>query len=201
LRRLGGAAARAQADCTKVVLGPGTGLGVAALVPAGGRWQAVASEGGHVTFGPCSGDEEPVFARMRVQGPGSAEAVLSGPGIARLHRAMHAGTAALAPRDIAARALAGDPRATATIRLFTRLLGRFAGDAALTFKATGGVYISGGVARRLGPLLDGEIFRTAFEAHPPYEEMLKAIPTFVVTYEQPGLLGCAALADMTMSPL
>ena len=58
-----------------------------------------------------------------------------------------------------------------------RLLGRFAGDVALIFKAFGGVYIAGGVASRLGPLLDEWTFRAAFESHPPHEHLLKEIPT------------------------
>ena len=194
VRPLGRGGAVARPECAKVVLGPGTGLGVAALVPVADGWQAVPSEGGHVSFSAASAEEEPIFARLRAQGPGSAETVLSGPGIARLHAAMHPGAAPIPPRTITAQALAGDKTAQATIRLFTRLLGRFAGDVALTFKAMGGVYISGGVVRRLGPLLEDEIFRAAFEAHPPYQALLKAIPTYVVIFEQPGLLGCAALA-------
>src|SRR3984893_17035011 len=49
----------------KIVLGPGTGLGVAALLPAGGRWHVVASEGGHASVGPQAPDEIEVFAQLR----------------------------------------------------------------------------------------------------------------------------------------
>ena len=77
--------------------------------------------------------------------------------------------------------------------LFVRLLGRFAGELALTFKALGGVYITGGVAAGLGSLLDDRQFRAAFEAHPPHQKFLQAIPTLHITCEQPGLIGCAAL--------
>ncbi len=196
VRRLGRGDTAARPDCAKVVLGPGTGLGVAALVPVADGWQAVPSEGGHVSFSAASAEEEPIFTRLRGEAPGSAETVLSGPGIARLHAAMHPGVTPIPPRTITAQALAGDASAQATIRFFTRLLGRFAGDVALTFKALGGVYITGGVVRRLGPLLDDEIFRAAFEAHPPYQALLKETPTYVITFEQPGLLGCAALAAL-----
>jgi glucokinase len=202
VRRLGGDAdaALARPESAKVVLGPGTGLGVAALVPVAEGWQAVPSEGGHCSFGADSSDEEPIFARLRAQDPGSAETVLSGPGIARLHAALHPGAALLRPRTIVGQALAGDASAQATIRLFTRLLGRFAGDIALTFKATGGVYLGGGVVRRLGSLLDAGIFRAAFEGHPPHQALLEGIPTYVMTFEQPGLLGCAALAAQMARP-
>jgi glucokinase len=190
-------AACAPSPGAKLVLGPGTGMGVAALVPAGERWQAVASEGGHISFGPASADEEPIFARLRERGRVSAETILSGPGLARLHAAMHPATVQFAPETIVAHALAGDRVTTATIRMFVRLLGRFAGDVALIFKATGGVYVTGGVAIGLGPLLDGKVFREAFEAHPPYQKLLAAIPTYLVTCVQPGLIGCAALADVS----
>jgi glucokinase len=194
VRKLGQGAGARSLHGAKVVLGPGTGLGVAALVLAGDGWQAVASEGGHVTFGAASKTEETVFARLREDGPVSAEMALSGPGLQRLHSALHPGAAPLAAETVVAHALEGDPAAGATIRLFVTLLGRFAGDVALTFKAVGGVYVTGGVTTGLGALLDEEVFRVAFEAHPPYADLLKGIPTFLITCAQPGLLGCAALA-------
>jgi glucokinase len=177
----------------KVVLGPGTGLGVAALLPQHEGWRAVASEGGHVSFGPAAADEIPVFARLAAAGVVSAETAISGPGLERLFRALHPG-AALTAQAIAAQAQDGDARARATVDLFVRLLGRFAGDVALTFRATGGVYVAGGVAHKLSSLIDENIFRAAFEAHPPYQALLQAIPTFLVTCAEPGLLGCAAYA-------
>ena len=185
----------AQAHGVKVALGPGTGLGVAALVPAGSDWQVVASEGGHASFGPGTTEEEPVFARLRDEcGQVSAEMVLSGPGLMRLHRALHPDAAPLSCEAIVTSAQGGEPAARATAALFVRLLGRFAGDVALTFKATGGVYVCGGVALGLGALLDGATFRAAFEAHPPYQKLLGAIPAAVITCSEPGLVGCAAVA-------
>jgi glucokinase len=180
----------------KVVLGPGTGLGVAALLPANGRWHVLASEGGHASFGPQEADEVEVFARLREEcGWVSAEAILSGPGLVRLARALDPGAVRHEPDTLVAGALACEPAAQAAARLFVRLLGRFAGGLALTFKALGGVYIAGGVACGLGPLLDDPQFRTAFEAHPPHTSLLKTIPTLLITCEQPGLIGCAAVPD------
>jgi glucokinase len=75
------------------------------------------------------------------------------------------------------------------------LLGRFAGDMALVFKATGGVYVTGGVAQGLGDDFDIAGFRAAFETHPPYADLLGRIPTNLIMRRQPGLLGCAALAQ------
>jgi glucokinase len=182
----------------KLVLGPGTGLGVAALLPAAGRWHVVASEGGHAAFGPQAADEAEVFARLRdAVGHVSAESVLSGPGLVRLARALDPDAAYSESQTIVAGALSREPSALMATRLFVRLLGRFAGSLALTFKALGGVYIAGGVAGGLGPLLDDPQFRAAFEAHPPYQALLAAIPTLLITCEEPGLIGCAALAQAT----
>jgi glucokinase len=168
-RRLGPGTPRL--DGVKVVLGPGTGLGVAALLPVGGRWHVLPSEGGHASFGAQAPDEEPVFARLHQElGVVSAEMLLSGPGLMRLARA--------------------------AAQMFIRLLGRFAGGLALTFKALGGVYIAGGVSAGLAPLIDETQFRAGFEAHPPHEGMLKSIATLLVTYHEPGLLGCAALSEL-----
>jgi glucokinase len=141
-----------------------------------------------------------VFARLRNEcGNVSAECVLSGPGLVRLARALHPHALFTAPETIVAGALAREPSALAATRLFVRLLGRFAGSMALTFKALGGVYLSGGVAGGLGPLLDEPQFRQAFEAHPPYQELLKAIPTLLIACEEPGLIGCGALAQSMMA--
>lgn len=179
----------------KVVLGPGTGLGVAALVPlADGSWQPVATEGGHVSFGAANKEEEPVFARLHADGPVSAESVVSGSGLPRLHRALNPGASMLPAEEIVAQAQAGQAPAEMTIGLFVRLFGRFAGDVALTFKATGGVYVAGGVTAKLGRLFDEASFRAAFEAHPPYQALMQSIPTYLVTAKNPGLIGGAALA-------
>lgn len=180
----------------KLALGPGTGLGVAALVPFGEHFHVLSSEGGHASFGPQAPDEIDVFTRLMAEhGHVSAETILSGPGLARLWHALDPGAPARTPETIVARAHAGEAAAQAAMRLFVRLLGRFSGGLALTFKAVGGVYIAGGVASRFGPLLDAHEFRAAFEAHPPYEVMLKDIPTLLMGRTEPGLIGCAVLAQ------
>jgi glucokinase len=187
-------------DGTRVVFGPGTGLGVAALVPSGARWQVVATEGGHVSFGPARDDEEAIFARLRVQcGAVSAETILCGPGLERLYRAMHGDAATPSSAEIVGRAHEGNGAARDCVMLFARLFGRFAGDLALMFKALGGVYVGGGVARRIGALLDDATFREAFEDHPPYAHLLRRIPTILITLDEPGLLGCAAVAEEMMA--
>lgn len=178
----------------KAIFGPGTGLGVAGVVQLAGRWTVLPSEGGHASFGPAQDDEIEVFARLRSEcGFVSVERVLSGPGLERLHRAMHPGASATAAAIVDA-AHAGDESALATAAMFVRLIARYAGDIALTFKALGGVYIGGGVARRMAPSIDEAAFRAAFERHPPYEHLLRRVGTTLITLDEPGLLGCAAVA-------
>jgi glucokinase len=187
-------------DGARAVLGPGTGLGVGALVPASGGWQVVPSEGGHVLFGAADDIEEPVFVRMRADAGGSlsAEKVLSGPGLVRLHRALHGSDALATSEAILAAARGGDAASRITAEWFVRLLGRFAGDVALTFKATGGVHIAGGVAFGLGALFDAAVFRQAFENHPPYQKLLGDIPAHLIACPEPGLVGCSAAAEHLM---
>ncbi len=198
LRALGRAAATRRGP--RAVLGPGTGLGVAALVPHGEEWVALASEGGHVSFGPATPEERAVFERL---GSGSelvtAETAISGPGLERIYRALNPFGIPLEARTIVAQARVGSAEARAAIDMFVRLLGRFAGDVALTFKATGGVYIAGGVALKIGPLLDPAVFRAAFENHPPYGDLLAAIPTWLITCTEPGLIGCSAVAQRALA--
>jgi glucokinase len=184
----------------KLAIGPGTGLGVAALVPFAEGYRAIATEAGHMSFGPAYPDEQIIFHRLlEKQAPLSVEHVLSGSGLARLHRAMHPDLLALKPEMILRQADAGDRAARATIAMFVRLLGRFAGDMVLAFRATGGVYVAGGVAEKLGSLFDAALFRAAFERHPPYENLLKTIPSALIVCPEPGLIGCAAVAEQLLA--
>jgi glucokinase len=186
-------------DGTKVAIGPGTGLGIAAIARTGADYQVFPSEGGHVSFGPAAADETLLFDAVRTElGYVSAEALLSGAGLVRIYRVMAPGAPPRTTREIAAAAAAGDAAAVATAAMFSRLLGRFAGDAALVFKATGGVYIAGGVARALGDFL-GDEFRHAYQEHPPYQHLLADIPVFLITRKEPGLLGSAAIAQRLLA--
>jgi len=79
--------------------------------------------------------------------------------------------------------------------LFTRWLGRVAGNLALVAGARGGVFLAGGILPRWAARFDVAEFRRGFEDKAPYTEWLRAIPTFIVTHPQPGLLGLAVLAE------
>ncbi len=186
----------------RVVLGPGTGFGAAALVPYSDRLAIVSTEAGHTDIGPVDTFEEKVWhALERVEDRITVETVLSGPGLARLHAAVrHVRTGEPAEKiDPAAVTQAGmkasDPHAAEALELFGRVLGRVCGDLALTFLATGGVYIGGGIAPRIVKLLQQGGFRAAFERKAPFSAMMRAIPTSVITVHDPAFTGLAALAS------
>ncbi len=184
---------RPRAPC--VALGPGTGLGAAGLLPEpAGGWRAVAGEAGHMTLAAADEDEALLLGEIRRRlGHVSAERLLSGPGLALLHRALTGDwQSALSPAEIAARAADGDPAASAAIGHFSRFLATVASDLALVFAAGGGVYLSGGVLRRLGPLFDADAYRARFVDKGRFADYLAPIPTLLVRHETPALLGLAA---------
>jgi glucokinase len=178
------------------VIGPGTGLGVAACVPAGDTWVALASEGGHVTAAASDDFESEVFRAIRPQHAHiSAERVLSGTGLPLLHRAVATvrGRTAeeLAPEEVTRRALAGDGDCSATIDVFCAMLGTFAGNVALTVGARGGVFIAGGVALKLGPTLARSRFRERFEAKGRFAAYMAGIATGLIVAPHVALAGAA----------
>ena len=176
----------------KLAIGPGTGLGAALYLTDAQR--VLPTEAGHMSFGPAQSDEDAAFAKLRARlGPLSAESVLAGRGLPLLHAALTGGEPEM-PEALGRRIAAREPGTAATMALYTRLLGRFAGDLALAFRAGGGVYLAGGVAQRLKDFIDPGIFGAAFVAHPPYEEWLGGVPIRLITAEEPGLIGCAAVA-------
>jgi glucokinase len=188
--------AEGQPDGTRVVLGPGTGFGVSAL--AGGV--VVASEGGHAAFAPGDEIEDEVLRLLRADyGRVSIERVLSGPGICGLHRCLAriAGRTVEThdPAAITRAALAGDPASLDTLMRFCGILGAVAGDLALTFGATGGVFIAGGIPPRILDLLDASTFRERFEDKGRFQGYLADIPTQVILHPHAALVGAAQAAN------
>ncbi len=191
LLQVGGRALDPKAP--RVVIGAGTGLGVATLVPAGNAWVVIPGEGGHSDLAPVDESQEQVWARLRGSyGRVSAESVLSGPGLERLYTAAGAAKK-LAAREIAEAAWHGEPMALQAVQMFTSALGGFAGNLALILGAKGGVYLAGGIVPGWGERFNREVFRQAFESKPPFQEWLEKIPSFVVTHPQPGLYGLAVM--------
>ncbi|HEU0224967.1 MAG TPA: ROK family protein [Steroidobacteraceae bacterium] len=178
----------------RVVLGPGTGLGIAVCAPSPEGWNVIPGEGGHADLAPVDHEELEAWQRLRERhGRVSLETVLSGPGLERLYAAVGPGGTLKAP-EIADAAWRGDEAATQVVRLFTRWLGRAAGNLALTAGARGGVYLAGGIIPTWGSRFDAAAFREAFEDKAPRSEWLRGIPGFVVQHPQPGLYGLAVLS-------
>lgn len=179
------------------VIGPGTGLGVSGLVQREGHWAALSGEGGHVGFAPADDREIEILKVLAERfGRVSVERLLSGSGLKNLYDALcqidgAAGTAEDAA-TISRLGLAGeDPTAAAAIERFCLILGSVAGDLALTLGARGGVYIGGGMAPRILDVLRSGGFRRRFEDKGRFYGLMASIPAFVITAENPALLGAA----------
>lgn len=189
--------AAAPSAGARVVVAPGTGLGVSALVPHGGTWAAVPSEGGHALA------VMPRAAPPRAQtlwraGPPSWEDLLSGNGLLRIYQALAATRKiAASPADVTARAENGDPEALEAIGFFSELLGGCAGDMAMIFGAKGGCYIAGGVVPALGKLFDAARFIAGFSDKGSYRPYVDTIPINLISHPYPALVGLAALMDAT----
>lgn len=180
----------------KAVLGPGTGLGVAGLVPAGDRWVPVPGEGGHVAAPVITDLEMEVVRALRAEGMAyvDAEHLISGPGLTRLHHglALVEGVRADSPHAAEIVARADDPLCVRTVEVFCGLLGGFAANVALTLGARGGVYLGGGVLPRMAARVRESDFRRRFEEHPILSDYLASIATSLIVAEQPALTGSAA---------
>jgi len=190
-RQVGGGAA--QPGRPLGLIGPGTGLGVSGVVPAGNRWIALPGEGGHVSFAPNDRDEVAILEALWGEyGHVSAERLLSGMGLELIHWARTGKR--LQAAAISAAALDGSSGdCQGTVHVFCGILGGVAGNVALTLGATGGMYIGGGIVPRLGPLFEGSAFRARFEDKGRLAGYLARIPTYLITEEFPALRGVSAM--------
>lgn len=199
LESIGGKTGRDGAP--RAVLGPGSGLGVACLVGDGADPVVIASEGGHATLAGGTDREDEILRMLRRRfGHASAERAISGSGLENIYQAIAAldGTT-LAPStapEITERALKREcPVADEALRTFCALLGSFAGNVALTFGATGGVYLAGGIAPRILDFLHQSEFRLRFESKGRFRDYLAAIPCYVIVHPAAALLGLKSVAE------
>lgn len=192
----GGAALQ---DRPMVVIGPGTGLGVAGLLKVEKAFRPIATEGGHVAFAPKDEVEMDVLRLLRRRfGHVSNERLLSGPGLVNFARALAerqgSDLALDRPSDVVARADQACPICIDAIQRFCSLLGAAAGDLALSYGARGGVYLTGGMIAHLGDRFDADRVRQAFVDKGRFKDYLTAIPLIRVCRTNTGLIGAAALA-------
>lgn len=191
-----------RADAPVAALGPGTGLGVALLLPrADGGWRPLATEGGHVTLAAATEDEAQVIAAVRRTYPHvSAERLISGPGLLLLYRTLRAldggndATPLETPKAITQAAASGsDPIARRAVAMMFAMLGTVAGNLVLSTGALGGVYLLGGIVPATVSLFRDSAFRSRFEDKGRFRDYLAAVPTRVVLHPNPAFPGLLRL--------
>jgi glucokinase len=189
------------------VLGPGTGLGVASLVPVGeSDYLPIAGEGGHVTLAASTVREADVLAALREHySHASAERAVSGPGLQAIYESLllvdKQTKPQLSPEQIGRLAIEQKDRyCVEAVELLTSFLGNVAGNLALTLGAFGGIFIGGGIVAKLGTAFDERLFREKFEDKGRFASYLQRIPTQLITHDAPALLGAAIYADRTFGP-
>jgi glucokinase len=178
-----------------LVIGPGTGLGVGAYVPAGkDAWAVISGEGGHVGFAPNTEEEVRLWRRMREKyGRVSAERVLNGAGLVNIYRFVgdEAGQQVeeVDAPEISRRALAGEQVAIDAVRMFFDLLGSVTGDLALAFGSRAGVYIGGGITPKLLDFARRSNFVERFLDKGRVAAILYSMPIWVILEERAALYG------------
>lgn len=185
---------QAIAQAPRVILGAGTGLGVAGLIWQGDNYRVIPGEGGHFGFSPQTPEQGELWRWLLARhGRVTVEDIVSGPGLARIY-AFLGGNEQL-PEAIGQAALSGsDPLARETLSLWLECYGAFAGDLAMHWLARGGIYLAGGLAAKLLPHVDTGPFIQAFLAKREHRELVAAMPVHALTSEDLGLLGALAYA-------
>ena len=174
-------------DGNIAVLGPGSGLGMAAWIAG---TAAMTGEGGHITVSGRDDYEDSIIVSLRAEfGHCSAERILSGPGLVALHKAIH-GTAPESSESITENPDESHNRKT--LQHFFRFLAYVAADLALITGAYGGVYVAGGIVPACIGELQRSDFRERFEDKNRYRNYMRGIPTWVITDPFPGLTGLQA---------
>ena len=195
------------------ILGAGTGLGQAGVLPDGPHDVVVASEAGHVDFGPRTEQEGRLVDFLRARfGRATRERILSGSGLELVYEFLAADRAARPDRAVTAELAAAedraavisrlglarrDPLSRAALDLFVSIYGSEAGNAALQYRATGGLYVAGGIAPKILPALRRPAFLRALHDKAPMRELVAGIPVRVVLDPNLGLYGAAAAALAT----
>jgi len=181
------------------VIGPGTGLGVGGLLVRDGRCYPLATEGGHASFAPTTPEQIRILEILTQQfGRVSNERLICGPGLVNIHRALCeiAGVdpGLLEPKDVTARAAAGDPLCMRAVDVFCAVFGAISGDLVLTLGAWDGVFLTGGLVPKMLDSLRHSGFRQRFEYKGQFSPTMARVPSLAVLHPHAGLLGAAAYA-------
>jgi len=186
---IGDSMPKPDGSASLLAMGPGTGLGLCLIVPDGERgWLINSTEAGHARLAAVSQSEWDLFQRLPdLTSQPCAEDVLSGSGLARLHRGF--GGPSLTPEAISDAARRGDQLAQCTVADWLECLGRFAGDVVLVTGSFGGVLLAGTILRQLREFIRDKTFRRAFEGSGRMTGKLRDTPTAIISRDEPGLLG------------
>jgi glucokinase len=191
------------------LIAPGTGLGMALLVFHEGWYISVPSEGGHVGFSPSNEEEVSLWRYFRQRyGHVSVERVLSGSGLTNIYGWLREARGYQEPaflkelfktmdpaRVITDNAVSGkDSLCVEALQVFVAILGATAGNLALAYMATGGVYLGGGIPPKILPFLEKPNCLEAFADKGRFSDFVKRIPVRVILNERAALLGAAATA-------
>jgi glucokinase len=191
------------------VIAAGTGLGEGALVATGDSWHSIASEGGHADFAPRGKVQVDLLEFLtREFDHVSFERVLSGPGLHNIYRFLAAASPGKEPEWLTGRmrtedasaviseaALGGkDPTCTRALEMFVEIYGAEAANLALKFLAMGGVYLGGGIAPKILPMLEQDRFMRAFLNKGRLKSTLERIPVRVSLNPAAALVGAAHIA-------
>jgi glucokinase len=192
------------------LIAAGTGLGQAALVWNGARYQVSASEGGHADFAPRNELEMKLLRYLLTRHKRvSYERVLSGPGLVNVYNFLKSSGYAEEPDWLREALLSSDDQAQVisqmaleekaelcvkALEIFVTVYGAQAGNLALTFKATGGVYVGGGIAPKIAAKLADGNFLAAFKHKGRLSPMVAAVPVHVIMNPKTALLGAARYA-------
>lgn len=191
-------AAEADNSAPIVVMGPGTGFGMAGLIPTKSSWGLVATEGGHASFAPTTENELAIKSfLLKEQNHVSIENVLSGAGLVNLYRALAymAGVEAqpYSPADVSSHALAQtDAICREAAVNFCSILGEVAGDKALSWGAKGGVVIGGGITPKLISMFHETHFLERYKNKGPMSSYVSDIPIRLIVNDKASLVGSAA---------
>lgn len=183
------------------VLGPGTGLGVSGLIPAGEHWVPLQGEGGHVSLAPDNDREVALLRELwRRYGHVSAERVISGPGLVNLYEAIcaveHRDPESLEPADVMQRGIERRcPICAEALQTFCALFGRVTGDLVLTLGALGGVCIGGGIIPRMVDYFLRSPFHESYLDKGRYRDYLAPVPIRIITTPHPAFRGLAHAFD------
>ncbi|WP_147293224.1 glucokinase [Dyella monticola] len=180
-----------------VVVGPGTGLGVAVRLP-GNPPNVLATEAGHIQLAARVGREQAVLGELtQADTHIPYDYVLSGPGLLRLYQAVcrldNVHAELHEPSAVTAAACTGaNTQAVETLQLFCGWLGSFAGDLAMLYGATGGIYVAGGFLSRMTDFMARSSFVSRFLDKGVMRPFQQTVPVHVVDHAQLGVIGAAS---------